>query len=69
MGTIITVVWDAFEIQNNFQQYGWIKNVDAVYPALLISLVGLIAVSLASRPPEPKKWQPFFEQSTKEVVL
>jgi len=26
-------------------------------------------VSLASRPPEPKKWQPFFEQSTKEVVL
>jgi len=69
MGTIITVVWDAFEIQNRFQQYGWIKNVDADYPALLISLVGLIAVSLASRPPEPNKWQPFFERPAKEVVL
>jgi SSS family solute:Na+ symporter len=33
LGTIITVVWDAFEIQVRFQEYGWIRSMDAVYPA------------------------------------
>src|SRR5712692_9254057 len=58
LGTIITVVWDAFEIQTRFQG---IKNVDAIYPALIISVAALIAVSLASKAPAAEKWKPFFE--------
>ena len=50
-GTVITVVWNVMEIQ-------WL---DAVYPALAVSLVALIGVSLASAPPPAEKWKPFFE--------
>jgi SSS family solute:Na+ symporter/sodium/proline symporter len=68
LGTIITVIWDAFEIQVRFQEYGWIRSMDAVYPALLISVLGLVLVSLLSPPPPPAKWKPFFEVPVKEVV-
>jgi Na+/proline symporter len=67
LGTTITVVWDAFEIQTRFQEYGWIKDVDAIYPALAISVVALIVVSLASEAPAAEKWKPFFEPA-KEVA-
>jgi SSS family solute:Na+ symporter/sodium/proline symporter len=68
LGTIITVVWDAFEIQVRFQEYGWIRSMDAVYPALLISVTGLVAVSLLSAPPPVERWKPFFAEAVKEVV-
>jgi solute:Na+ symporter, SSS family len=68
LGTFITVVWDAFEIQVRFQEYGWIRSMDAVYPALAISVVGFIVVSLASPPPPAEKWKPFFEEPVKEVI-
>jgi len=61
MGTVVTVVWDAFEIQTRFQQYLWIRDMDAVYPALAVSVAGLIVVSLLSAPPPREKWQAFFE--------
>ena len=61
MGTVVTVIWDAFEIQMRFQQYPWIRNMDAVYPALAISVAALVAVSLLSAPPPREKWQAFFE--------
>jgi SSS family solute:Na+ symporter/sodium/proline symporter len=62
LGTVVTVVWDAFEIQSRFQQVGWIRNMDAVYPALAVSVIGLIAVSLLSAPPPKEKWAGFFEE-------
>ncbi|HVP47995.1 MAG TPA: sodium:solute symporter family protein [Bryobacteraceae bacterium] len=62
MGTVVTVVWDAFEIQTRFQQSPWIRNMDAVYPALMISMAGLIVVSLLSAPPPREKWAAFFEE-------
>jgi len=68
LGTIITVIWDAFEIQVRFQEHGWIRSMDAVYPALVISVVGLVLVSLLSPPPAAEKWKPFFELPVKEVV-
>jgi len=68
LGTIITVVWDAFEIQVRFQEYGWIRSMDAVYPALAISVAGLVAVSLLSAPPPVERWKPFFAEAVEEVA-
>lgn len=54
VGTVVTVAW------NVAQGLGWKNDTDAVYPAVIASLVCLIAVSLATAPPEEKKWKPFF---------
>jgi SSS family solute:Na+ symporter/sodium/proline symporter len=50
-GTVITVVWNVLQIE----------SVDAVYPAVAVSLLALIGVSLATDAPPPQKWKPFFE--------
>lgn len=50
-GTVITVIWNLLGIQ----------FLDAVYPALGVSLIALIGVSLATAPPPGEKWKPFFE--------
>jgi SSS family solute:Na+ symporter/sodium/proline symporter len=50
-GTVITVVWNVLQIE----------RLDAVYPALAVSLAALIGVSLATTPPPVPKWKPFFE--------
>jgi SSS family solute:Na+ symporter/sodium/proline symporter len=50
-GTVITVVWNVLQIE----------SVDAVYPALAVSLLALVGVSLATQAPPPQKWTPFFE--------
>jgi len=50
-GTVITVVWNVMEIR-------WLE---AVYPALGVSLAALIGVSLATAPPPREKWEPFFK--------
>jgi Na+/proline symporter len=52
LGTAVTVVW-------NLTGSPW--GLDAVYPALAISVVSLIGVSLATPPPPKEKWAPFFE--------
>ncbi|HZT29173.1 MAG TPA: sodium:solute symporter family protein [Bryobacteraceae bacterium] len=49
LGTVITIVWNVLEIQ-------WL---DAVYPALVVSLMALVGVSLATAPPPKEKWEPF----------
>jgi len=53
-GTVITVVWDVMEIQ-------WL---DAVYPALGVSLLALVGISLATPPPRKEQLEPF-ESSVK----
>ncbi|MFB3829023.1 MAG: sodium:solute symporter [Bryobacteraceae bacterium] len=50
-GTVITVVWNVMEIR-------WLE---AVYPALGVSLAALIGVSLLTAPPPRAKWEPFFK--------
>jgi SSS family solute:Na+ symporter/sodium/proline symporter len=52
-GTITTVAWNL----------AGIRVVDAIYPALLVSLVALIGVSLLSPPPPAEKWKPFFDEA------
>lgn len=50
-GTAITVVWNVAGIQ----------TMEAVYPALGVSLLALVVVSLATKPPAKEKWEPFFK--------
>ena len=50
MGT--TLIWELLNQPN---------DIPTVYPALLMSLSGLVIVSLLTRPSAPEKWQPFFE--------
>lgn len=53
-GTAVTIVWNV-----TGSPFGW----DAIYPALAVSLVGLIGVSLLTPAPPKEKWEPFFEKS------
>jgi SSS family solute:Na+ symporter len=55
VGTVVTVAW------NVAQAMGWKYDLDAVYPALGASVACLVFVSLATAPPKPEKWKPFFE--------
>jgi SSS family solute:Na+ symporter len=50
-GTVVTVLW-------NLAGSPW--GVDAIYPALGISVLCLVLVSAATAPPPKEKWAPFF---------
>lgn len=50
-GTVVTVAW-------NLAGIAWL---DAVYPAVAASLVGLVGVSLLTPAPTESVWKPFFE--------
>ena len=50
-GTAVTVLWNLAEI----------TRLDAVYPALGASLLGLVGVSLFTPAPAESSWRPFFE--------
>ncbi len=52
LGTIVTIVWNVAG-----SPFGW----DAVYPALGVSVISLVAVSLLTPAPDREKWKPFFE--------
>jgi Na+/proline symporter len=56
LGTVITIAWNL--AQNN---WGFQKDIDAVYPALAASVLSLWLISLATPPPAEAKWRPFFE--------
>jgi SSS family solute:Na+ symporter len=58
-GTIITIFWDTPFIHHHVP--AMVSDRDAIFPALLASLLCLFVVSLASKPPDPKQLQPFLE--------
>jgi SSS family solute:Na+ symporter/sodium/proline symporter len=53
LGTLVTVGW-------NLAGNPW--GVDAIHPALAISVLSLVMVSLLTPPPAKEKWGPFFEK-------
>ena len=55
-GTGLTLLW--YKFQNQLGSWG---AVDAVVPAIIVSLLMLVAVSLLTRPEPPEKVEPFFE--------
>lgn len=62
-GTAITIVWNLQQLalqdhRETFLPSGWLER-DAIFPALLVSVVSLVLVSLLTRAPAPEKWRPF----------
>jgi solute:Na+ symporter, SSS family len=58
-GTVITIFWDTPFIHHNVPSI--VSDRDAIFPALLASLVCLFVVSLLTRPPNEAHLQPFDE--------
>jgi len=58
-GMFTTIIWEVINKINGQHPLG----IPAVYPALVVSLVLLIGVSLMTPKPSPDKWKPFFKQT------
>jgi solute:Na+ symporter, SSS family len=58
LGTIVTVVWELLQQFGPSEIRSAIGSIDAVYPALLISVSSLVAVSLRTRPTITKDADP-----------
>lgn len=56
-GTVITIFWDTPFIHHNVPAI--ISDRDAIFPALLASLICLVTVSLLTPPPTAKQLEPF----------
>jgi SSS family solute:Na+ symporter/sodium/proline symporter len=59
VGTVVTVFWDTAFVHSHLP--GIISDRDAIFPALIASLLCLITVSLVTPPPTEKQLQPFAE--------
>ena len=62
-GTAITIVWNVQQLalaahRPTFLPPSWLER-DAIFPALLVSVISLVAVSLLTPAPAPEKWRPF----------
>lgn len=64
LGTVVTVAWNYGG--KNFLPPAWAER-DAIFPALAVSLVALVVVSLLTRAPAREKWAPFFAKEEKAV--
>ena len=58
-GTFITIFWDTPFVHRTFPTV--IAERDAIFPALLASLLCLLVVSLATKPPSEAQLKPFAE--------
>jgi SSS family transporter len=59
-GTLITIIWKMMKFDVTVpKSFGWNTEIDAVIPAILISIAVLILVSLAGEPPDRAKIAPF----------
>src|SRR5215467_12213152 len=72
LGKIITVVWNLQQLalQNHHATFipaSWLRR-DAIFPALAVSLLALIAVSLATPKPRREQWAPFFAEENAEAA-
>ena len=56
LGTLITIAWNLAQ-----DKWNWQNDIPAVYPALCVSVLSLIAVSYATPAPSEEKLKPFFE--------
>jgi Na+/proline symporter len=56
VGTVVTIAWNYGG--KHFLPPAWAER-DAIFPALVVSVLALILVSFATSPPNPEKWKPF----------
>jgi SSS family solute:Na+ symporter/sodium/proline symporter len=65
-GTVITIFWDTPFIHHNVPSI--ISDRDAIFPALLASVLCLFLVSLFTRPPDAGQLEPFAEDAAKPAA-
>jgi Na+/proline symporter len=66
LGTLITVFWKFQQKllegkSSTWLPEGWLQH-DAIYPALIISLFSLVAISLFTSAPRREQWEPFMAE-------
>ncbi len=64
-GMATTLIWEVINKAIGYFPLG----LPSVYPALLVSLTLLVAVSLLTPKPSPEKWKPFFTTKQKPIDL
>ncbi|HLJ89630.1 MAG TPA: sodium:solute symporter family protein [Candidatus Angelobacter sp.] len=72
LGTVITIAWNIMQLASqsgNSSLAGatWLQH-DAIFPALAVSLVSLVGVSLVTAPPRPEQWKPFLANENVEAT-
>jgi SSS family solute:Na+ symporter len=72
LGTAITVIWNLQQLamQNHHSTFipaSWLGR-DAIFPALAVSLLALVIVSLATTKPKREQWAPFFGEEQAEFA-
>jgi SSS family solute:Na+ symporter len=58
IGTLVTVFWDTDFVHQHLPPV--LASRDAIFPALLASVLCLVLVSAVTRPPKPEQIEPFF---------
>jgi SSS family solute:Na+ symporter len=66
LGTAVTVFWNVEQImlqkgRGTWISPGWLAH-DAIFPAVIVSVISLVAVSAMTPPPVRGKWAPFFAE-------
>lgn len=59
-GTIVTIVWELLKMKEQLPEA--LSAFGAVLPAMAISVLLLVVVSLLTPPPKPEQWQPFTKE-------
>jgi SSS family solute:Na+ symporter/sodium/proline symporter len=62
-GTLVTVIWKNWDLGSSVPQALGLAEgtqIDAVIPAIILSVLTLIVVSLATKRPPDDKWRPFY---------
>jgi solute:Na+ symporter, SSS family len=67
LGTAVTIYWNLQQLalqtgHNTTIPANWLAH-DAIFPALIVSLLALIAVSALTPAPSKEQWAPFFAES------
>jgi SSS family solute:Na+ symporter len=60
IGTLVTVFWDTDFVHHHLPAI--LAARDAIFPALLASILCLVVVSALTRPPRPEQIEPFFSK-------
>ncbi len=71
-GTVVTIVWNLQVLamqahKTTFIPGNWLAY-DAIFPALTVSLLSLVLVSLLTAPPRPEQWEPFLADEKKSFA-
>ena len=66
LGTLVTVFWNLEQLalqkhMSTLIPADWLAR-DAIFPALAVSVISLVVISLFTTPPRKEQWAPFFAE-------